>query len=91
MRKLIAIALTIMMLLSASSALAITVGFTQIGQESDWRTANTDDMLAAVEAEGWTMVYDDAQQQQAKQVAALRNFITQGVDYVLFIGVVSTG
>ena len=91
MRKLIAIALTIMMLLSASSALAITVGFTQIGQESDWRTANTDDMLAAVEAEGWTMVYDDAQQQQAKQVAALRNFITQGVDYILFTGVVSTG
>jgi simple sugar transport system substrate-binding protein len=92
MRKLIAIALTFVLLLSASSALAVTVGFSQIGQESDWRTANTDDMIAAIEAEeGWTLIYDDGQQQQAKQVAALRSFITQGVDYILFTGIVSTG
>jgi len=92
MKKLVAIVLAMLLTLSAAYALAeITVGFTQIGQESDWRTANTDDMIAAVEAEGWTMLYDDAQQQQAKQVAALRSFITQGVDYILFTGVVSTG
>ena len=91
MKKLFAVLLTMALLVSAASALAITVGFTQIGQESDWRTANTDDMNAAIEAEGWTLVYDDAQQQQPKQVAALRNFISQGVDYILFTGVVSTG
>ena len=91
MKKLFAIMLAAMLVLSAGSAMAITVGFTQIGQESDWRTANTDDMIKAVDAEGWTMLYDDAQQQQAKQVAALRSFITQGVDYILFTGVVATG
>jgi len=91
MKKLFAVLLAMVMLVSAASAMAITVGFSQIGQESDWRTANTDNMIAAVEAEGWTMQYDDAQQQQAKQVAALRSFITQGVDYILFTGVVSTG
>jgi simple sugar transport system substrate-binding protein len=41
--------------------------------------------------EGWVYVYDDAQQKQENQVKALRNFISQGVDYILFTGVVATG
>lgn len=69
----------------------VTVAFTQIGQESDWRTANTDSVIKAIEAEGWKLVYDDAQQKQENQVKALRNFISQGVDYILFTAVVSTG
>ena len=36
-------------------------------------------------------MYDDAQQKQENQVKALRNFISQGVDYILFTAVVSTG
>jgi len=92
MKKLVAVLMALTLVLSTAGAMAeLTIGFTQIGQESDWRTANTDDMLRAVEAEGWNMVYDDAQQQQAKQVAALRSFITQGVDYILFTGIVATG
>lgn len=92
MKKLLTVVLALMLVLGmAASASALTVGFSQIGQESDWRTANTDNLIAAVEAEGWTMVYDDANQQQPNQIKALRNFITQGVDYILFTGVVSTG
>lgn len=92
MKKILSLVLAIAILATcAVSASAITVGFSQVGQESDWRTANTDDMCAAVEAEGWTLVYDDAQQKQENQVKALRNFITQGVDYILFTGVVTTG
>ena len=91
MKKLVAVLLSLAMLLTATGALGLTVGFTQVGQESDWRTANTDDMIAGIEAQGWTMVYSDAQQQQSNQVAALRQFITQGVDYILFTGVVQTG
>lgn len=92
MKKLFALALVAIMLVGCvSSALAVTVGFSQIGQESDWRTANTDDMNKAIEAEGWTLVYDDAQQKQENQVKALRNFISQGVDFILFTGVVNTG
>jgi simple sugar transport system substrate-binding protein len=94
MKKLVAVALTLLMVLSATVVLAeepLVVAFSQIGQESDWRTANTDDINAAIEAAGWTLVYDDAQQKQENQVRALRNFISQDVDYILFTGVVNTG
>lgn len=92
MKKFLTLALALVLVMGCvANASALTVGFSQVGQESDWRTANTDDMCAAVEAEGWTLVYDDAQQKQENQVKALRNFITQGVDYILFTGVVTTG
>ncbi|MEA5066421.1 MAG: substrate-binding domain-containing protein, partial [Eubacteriales bacterium] len=92
MKKLLSLTLTLILMLGmAASASALTVAFSQVGQESDWRTANTDSVKAAIAAEGWELVYDDAQQQQPNQVKALRNFISQGVDYILFTGVVNTG
>ena len=94
MKKLFALALALVMVLGAMSAMAdgYKVAFSQIGQESDWRTANTDSIKAAIEGhEGWELIYDDAQQKQENQIKALRNFITQGVDVILFTGVVSTG
>ena len=93
MKKLLALVLALVMVLAAASALAdVKVAFSQIGQESDWRTANTDSIKAAIEGhEGWELIYDDAQQKQENQIKALRNFITQGVDYILFTGVVETG
>ena len=94
MKKILAIVLTLAMVvaLGASAFADIKVAFSQIGQESDWRTANTDSIKGTIEAhEGWELVYDDAQQKQENQIKALRNFITQGVDYILFTGVVSTG
>ena len=90
MKKLFSVVLALVLVLSLSSASALTIAFSQIGQESDWRTANTDDICNAIKNhEGWELVYDDAQQKQENQVKALRNFITQGVDYILFTGVVS--
>ena len=92
MKKLVSLIVALMMVMGlAASAGAVTIGFSQIGQESDWRTANTDSVKNAIAAEGWELVYDDAQQKQENQVKALRNFISQGVDYILFTGVVSTG
>ena len=93
MKKLLALTLALVMILGAASAFAdYKVAFSQIGQESDWRTANTDSIKAAIENhEGWELIYDDAQQKQENQIKALRNFITQGVDVILFTGVVSTG
>ena len=94
MKKILAIVLTLAMVvaLGASAFADIKVAFSQIGQESDWRTANTDSIKGTIEGhEGWELVYDDAQQKQENQIKALRNFITQGVDYILFTGVVSTG
>ena len=94
MKKLFALVLVFALLVSISAASAkdVVIAFSQIGQESDWRTANTDDLRNAIEGhEGWKLVYDDAQQKQENQIKALRNFITQDVDYILFTGVVSTG
>ena len=94
MKKVLAVALTAAMCVTlAAPAMAdVQIAFSQIGQESDWRTANTDSINGTIEAhEGWELIYDDAQQKQENQIKALRNFITQGVDYILFTGVVSTG
>ena len=92
MKKLLTLVLALVLVLGlAANASALTVAFSQIGQESDWRTANTDNVNAAIEAAGWELVYSDGQQKQENQIAALRSFITQGVDYILFTGVVNTG
>ena len=94
MKKVLALGLAAAMCMGfAAPAMAdVQIAFSQIGQESDWRTANTDSINGTIEAhEGWELIYDDAQQKQENQIKALRNFITQDVDYILFTGVVSTG
>ena len=93
MKKLLTLVLALTMVAAmVTSASAVTIAFSQIGQESDWRTANTDSVTAAIEGhEGWEFVYSDGQQKQENQIQALRNFITQGVDYILFTGVVTSG
>ena len=93
MKKLFALVLVLTLAVSMmASASAITIAFSQIGQESDWRTANTDSVTNAIEGhEGWDFVYSDGQQKQENQIQALSNFINQGVDYILFTGVVTSG
>ena len=62
----------------------IVVGFSQVGAESDWRNANTKSMQEAFSAEnGYRLILDDAQQKQERQITAIRNFINQGVDYII--------
>ena len=56
MKKLFVLVVALVLAMSAVSASALTVAFSQIGQESDWRTANTDNVCAAIEAEGWELV-----------------------------------
>ncbi|QOX65430.1 ABC transporter substrate-binding protein [Anoxybacterium hadale] len=74
-----------------SSAL-IVVGFSQVGAESDWRTANTQSMKDTfVEANGYKLIFDDAQQKQENQITAIRNFIQQEVDYIVLAPVTETG
>ncbi len=62
----------------------IVVGFSQVGAESDWRNANTLSMQTALSPEnGYRLILDDAQQKQERQITAIRNFINQGVDYIV--------
>lgn len=70
----------------------ITVGFSQVGAESDWRTANTESMQTTFSEEnGYELIFDDAQQKQENQLTAIRNFIQQEVDYILLAPVTETG
>ena len=69
-----------------------TVGFSQVGAESDWRTANSESMKSTFSTEnGYNLIFDDAQQKQENQIAAIRNFIQQEVDYIVLAPVTESG
>jgi len=69
----------------------IVVGFSQIGAESEWRTANTNSIKKACEEAGFELKFSDAQQKQENQIKAIRSFIAQKVDYIVLAPVVETG
>lgn len=76
----------------SGSSDVITVGFSQVGAESDWRTANTESMQTTFSEEnGYELIFSDAQQKQENQLTAVRNFIQQEVDYILLAPVTETG
>ena len=75
----------------ADGAKQITLGFSQIGAESEWRTANTTSVQTAAAEAGITLRFSDAQQKQENQIKALRSFIAQRVDVIAFSPVVETG
>jgi simple sugar transport system substrate-binding protein len=69
----------------------IVLGFSQIGAESEWRTANTTSVQSAAKEAGIDLRFSDAQQKQENQIKALRSFIAQRVDVIAFSPVVETG
>ncbi|MGC4854062.1 ABC transporter substrate-binding protein [Micromonospora sp. DT4] len=69
----------------------ITMGFSQVGAESAWRTANTTSIKESAAAAGVELKFDDAQQKQENQIKAIRNYIQQKVDVIAFSPVVESG
>ncbi|MEM5452532.1 MULTISPECIES: ABC transporter substrate-binding protein [Paraburkholderia] len=69
----------------------ITLGFSQVGAESAWRTANTVSVKAAAKDAGVNLKFSDAQQKQENQIRAIRSFIAQKVDVIAFSPVVESG
>ncbi|WP_027820749.1 ABC transporter substrate-binding protein [Paraburkholderia bannensis] len=69
----------------------ITLGFSQVGAESAWRTANTVSVKAAAKDAGINLKFSDAQQKQENQIRAIRSFIAQKVDVIAFSPVVESG
>ncbi|MFN3312996.1 MAG: ABC transporter substrate-binding protein [Hyphomonas sp.] len=69
----------------------ITVGFSQIGSESGWRTSFTQAVQAEARARDIDLKFSDAQQKQENQIRAVRSFIAQGVDAIIIAPVVETG
>ena len=76
---------------SSSGPHETVLGFSQIGAESEWRTANTTSIKSAASAGGIKLKFSDAQQKQENQIKALRSFIAQRVDVIAFSPVVETG
>ena len=69
----------------------ITLGFAQVGAESEWRAANTASIKDSAKTAGIELKFSDAQQKQENQIKAIRGYIAQKVDVISFAPVVTTG
>jgi ABC-type sugar transport system substrate-binding protein len=77
---------------SGSGGGDIKVGFAQTGSESGWRSANTESMKDAFSKEnGFDLVFNAADNDPAAQIAAVRSFISQGVDAIVVAPIVEDG
>ena len=77
---------------AAASGGNISIGFAQVGHESDWRTASTkscQDVFSA--ANGYDLSFVDCDNDEAAQKEAVRSFIEQGVDYIIIDPIIATG
>jgi len=69
----------------------LVVGFSQIGSESEWRTADTISIKQEAARLGVDLIFMDAQQEQENQILAIRTFIAEKVDVIGISAVVETG
>jgi simple sugar transport system substrate-binding protein len=69
----------------------IVLGYSQLGDESTWRTRNSFSITTAAKKAGIKIMFDDAMQNQANQIKALRSFIAYKVDVIAFSPLVETG
>lgn len=69
----------------------ITVGYSQVGQESQWRLANTKSIKEAAGNFNINLLFDDADQSQERQIEAVRRFIEEEVDMIVISPMVETG
>lgn len=75
----------------SESTRPLTVGFSQVGSESAWRTAETQSIKDEAKKRGIELKFADAQGKQAAQISTLRSFIAQKVDAIVLAPVVETG
>lgn len=70
----------------------IRVGFSQLGSESKWRRANSISIKDSLKVEnGFFLQFNNARQKQESQIKAIRGFISQQVDYIVFCPVTEDG
>jgi simple sugar transport system substrate-binding protein len=69
----------------------LTVGFSQIGAENPWRTAETNSIRDEATSRGVDLKFSDAQGKQENQITALNSFIAQKVDAIILAPKVETG
>jgi ABC-type sugar transport system substrate-binding protein len=76
---------------TARAAEAVTIGFAQVGSESEWRNKFSESMKREARERGIDLVFADANNVPASQVAAVRSFIDQRVDAIIIAPVVVSG
>jgi len=76
---------------NADGSKKLTIGFSQVGAESDWRVAETKSIKDEAAARGAELKFSDAQGKAENQIAAIRSFIAQGVDAIILAPKVGTG
>jgi galactofuranose transport system substrate-binding protein len=69
----------------------IVLGYSQLGDESTWRTQNSRSIVEAAKKAGVKIIFDDAMQKPENQIKALRSFIAYKVDVIAFSPLVETG
>ena len=69
----------------------IVLGYSQLGDESTWRSQNTRSIIEAANASGINIMFEDAMQDPENQIKAIRSFIAYKVDVIAFSPLVETG
>ena len=95
MKKVLITTITALAFLSVSAISAFAdskiVGFSQVDNQNPWRLAETESIKSEAKARGYKLKYSDGQAVQANQIAAVRDFIAQGVDGIILAPKTSTG
>lgn len=68
---------------SVTPATDLTVGFSQYASYNNWRVTNTDDINDALNAQGWKVIFADANDDTAQQISDLEDMIAQKPDYLV--------
>ena len=94
MKKLFALALALVMALSICSASAelLKIGYVQVGHESDWRMANTQNYFDVfTEEAGFELELIDCDNDHALQLAKVREFVNKDFDYIVIDPIQTAG
>ena len=70
---------------------SLLVGYSQLGSESAFRLRNSQDMQDAAKRHGVSLMFENANQKQEKQIEAIRSFIAYQVDVITVAPNVETG
>ena len=69
----------------------IVLGFSQLGDESEWRSSSSADIISAAKKADIQLMFENAQQRQENQIRDIRSFILNRVDVIAFSPIVEGG
>lgn len=69
----------------------IVLGYSQLGDESSWRTQNSRSIIDAAGEAGIRIMFENAMQDPENQIKAIRSFIAYKVDVIAFSPLVERG